>query len=100
MATVHILMYTSLDMGKAGSSGTNGWAIPKFTVKFKESSKIISNANSKKMHLIEMSCGGNLKCLNITKYGSVTTDQDGLYSGGLLTPYSEVGTGGWGHNMY
>ena len=54
-------MYTSLYMGKAGSSGTNGWAIPKFTVKFKESSKIISNANSKKMHLIEMSCGGNLK---------------------------------------
>lgn len=61
MATVHILMYTSLDMGKAGSSGTNGWAIPKFTVKFKESSKVISNANYKKMRLIEMSCGGNFK---------------------------------------
>lgn len=48
-------------MGKSGSSGTNGWAIPKFTVKFKESSKVISNANYKKMHLIEMSCGGNFK---------------------------------------
>ena len=48
MATVHILMHASMDMGKAGSSRTNGWAIPKFTVKFKESSKVISNANYKK----------------------------------------------------
>lgn len=48
MATVHILMHTSTDMGKAGSSRTNGWAIPKFTAKFKESSKVISNANYKK----------------------------------------------------
>lgn len=39
-------------------------------------------------------------CLNTAGYGSVTTDQEGLYSGGLLTPYSERGTGGWGHNMY
>lgn len=39
-------------------------------------------------------------CLNTAGYGSVTTDQEGLYSGGLLTPYSEGGTGGWGHNMY
>lgn len=41
-------MHTSTDMGKAGSSRTNGWAIPKFTAKFKESSKVISNANYKK----------------------------------------------------
>ena len=41
-------MHASMDMGKAGSSRTNGWAIPKFTVKFKESSKVISNANYKK----------------------------------------------------
>lgn len=54
---VHITGY-----GKSAEvQGQMDWQFPKFTVKFKESSKVISNANYKKMHLIEMSCGGNFK---------------------------------------